>query len=58
MLDNKEVTVYTDFEGNFTIQNVLEGEHTLSFSLITYDNKEITFNPKENTTLEVELQEK
>ena len=39
ILDNKETTVYTDFEGNFTIDNVLAGEHTLSFSLITYDGK-------------------
>ena len=35
MLDNKQLIVYTDFEGNFTIDNVLEGEHTLSFSLIS-----------------------
>ena len=58
MLDNKEVVVYTDFEGNFTLQNVIEGEHTLSFSLIAYDNKQIIFNPKDNTQLEVELKEK
>ncbi|MCO6500953.1 MAG: carboxypeptidase-like regulatory domain-containing protein [Vicingus serpentipes] len=58
MLDNKEVIVYTDFEGNFTLQNVIEGEHTLSFSLIAYDDKQITFNTKEASTLEVELKEK
>ena len=58
ILDNKEIIVYTDFEGNFTIDNVLAGEHTLSFSLITYDNKLITFNPSTNNKLEVELKTK
>lgn len=58
MLDNKEVIVYTDFEGNFTINNVLEGEHTISLSLVTYDNKKIVINPKENNQLTIELESK
>jgi hypothetical protein len=58
MLDNQELTVYTDFEGNFTIDNVLEGEHTLSFSLVTYDNKVVTINPSRDKKVEVELIEK
>lgn len=58
MLDNQEMIVYTDFEGNFTINNVVEGEHTLSFSLITYNNKVITFNPTSGNKVEVELEEK
>jgi len=58
ILDNKETTVYTDFEGNFTIDNVLAGEHTLSFSLITYDSKKITFNPSKNNNLNISLKEK
>ena len=58
MLDGKEVIVYTDFEGNFTIENVLAGEHTISLSLITYNNKVITFNPSENNKLEIGLETK
>ena len=58
MLDNKEIVVYTDFDGNFVLENITPGEHTLSFSLITYDNKLITFNPINNSSLEVELETK
>jgi hypothetical protein len=58
ILDNQELTVYTDFDGNFTIDNVLEGEHTLSFSYVTYDNKIITINPSGASKVEVELTEK
>lgn len=58
MLDNQELTVYTDFEGNFTIENVLEGEHTLSFSLVTYNNKEVVINPSRTNKVEVQLTEK
>lgn len=58
LLDGKETVVYTDFDGNFTIENVLAGEHTISFSLITYNNKEISFDPSKENNLEVELQTK
>jgi len=58
ILDGKETVVYTDFDGNFTIDNVLAGEHTISVSLVTYNNKEITFNPTNNNTLNIELETK
>ena len=58
LLDGKETVVYTDFDGNFTIENVLAGEHTISFSLITYNNKEVKFNPAKENSLEVELETK
>ena len=58
VLDGKERIVYTDFEGNFTLDNVVAGKHTISLSLITYNNKEITFNPAELSNLEIELKEK
>ena len=58
MLDGKEIIVYTDFDGNFTLENVLPGEHTVSFSLITYNNKEIKFNPANNNTLEIKMETK
>ena len=58
ILDGKEVVVYTDFDGNFTINNVLAGEHTMALILITYNNKVITFNPKSNKQLEIVLDAK
>jgi hypothetical protein len=58
LLDGKETVIYTDFDGNFTIDNVLAGEHTISFSLITYNNKEVTFNPAKENSLAVELETK
>lgn len=58
ILDGKETVVYTDFDGNFTLENIVEGEHTISFSLITYENKEVTLNLKEVSNLEVELKTK
>ena len=58
LLDGKETVVYTDFDGNFTIDNVLAGEHTVSFSLITYNNKDVIFNPANESSLEVELETK
>ena len=57
-LDGKETTVYTDFDGNFTINNVVEGEHKIAFSLITYKNKEVVLNTKSNEKITVELNEK
>ena len=58
LLDGKEAVIYTDFDGNFTLENVLAGEHTISFSLITYNNKEVTFNPAKENNLEIELETK
>lgn len=58
ILDGKETTVYTDFDGNFTINDVLEGNHTLSFSLVAHNNKVVNVNPSRNNSLQIELQEK
>lgn len=58
LLDGKETVIYTDFDGNFTLENLLAGEHTISFSLITYNNKEVTFNPSKENNLEIELETK
>lgn len=57
-LDGNETTVYTDFDGNFTINNVVEGEHKVTFSLITYKNKEVVLNTKSSEKIRVELNEK
>jgi hypothetical protein len=58
LLDGKETTVYTDFDGNFTLENVVQGQHTVSFSLITYENKAIVINANNNDSVTVELEEK
>ena len=58
LLDGKETTVYTDFDGNFTLDNVVEGEHTVSFSLITYENKEVKLKTNSNESVTIELEEK
>jgi len=58
ILDGKEVVVYTDFDGNFKLENILSGEHTISLSLITYNNKVITFDTKATSPLEIVLDAK
>lgn len=58
MLDHEEVEVYTDFDGNFTIDNVLEGDHVISFSMVAYDDKEVKVNPRKDSNLKVELEAK
>ncbi len=55
MLNNKEVTVYTDFDGNFTIQNVKEGTNQISFSMVAYGSKKVSINPAETNNIEVKL---
>lgn len=58
MLDNEEMTVYTDFDGNFTINNLLPGKHTVSFSMVAYDSKVVTIDPQEENNLSVRLYSK
>lgn len=55
ILNNEEVTVYTDFDGNFTINNVREGKNQITFSMVTYGSKSITVNPTETNNLQVKL---
>jgi hypothetical protein len=55
ILDNKEIIVYTDFDGNFTIENVRAGEHKISFSLVAYKNKEVTVNSINTDQLVINL---
>ena len=44
-LDNQ--TVYTDFDGNFEIANVVLGTHKISSSLISYNETTVEINCKE-----------
>lgn len=55
ILNNEEVTVYTDFDGNFTINNVKEGINEITFSIVSYGSKIITVNPTETNNLQVKL---
>jgi len=55
VLDNKEIVVYTDFEGNFSINNVLEGDHVISFSMVAYDTEIIKINPKNRQNINIKL---
>lgn len=57
-VDGEDRIVYTDLDGNFILNGIVEGEHTISFSMVTYDNKEIVFNPKSGENLIVELKAK
>lgn len=55
ILDGKEVVVYTDMDGNFKINNVKEGNHTLSFDMLSYEEKTIVVNPTLDQNLIVKL---
>ena len=50
-----ERVFYTDLDGNFTIDNLTIGEHRISFSLISYNSKEVTFNPAKENILNIKL---
>lgn len=58
MIDGVESTVYTDFDGNFTINDVPVGVHTVSFSLVAYESKSLEIDLTKNTSLEVVLNSK
>ncbi len=56
VVDNKVQTVYTDFDGNFIIENIPVGVHTVTFSLVAYENKTVEVDLNSENTLEVKLQ--
>lgn len=58
MIDNKETIVYTDFDGNFTINNLPVGVHTISFSMVAYQNKEVKIDLLKENQVEVILESK
>lgn len=53
-----ERVVYTDLDGNFTMEDVARGEHRISFSLISYNTKEVTFNTNSDDFLNIKLKTK
>ncbi|MBI2279747.1 MAG: carboxypeptidase-like regulatory domain-containing protein [Bacteroidetes bacterium] len=58
MVDNVPTTVYTDFDGNFFINNLTIGKHTLSFSLVAYESKVIEIDVTASQNIEVKLDSK
>ncbi len=57
-LDGTDKKVFTDFDGNFTIEEITPGEYTISCSLISYKNNEIKIdlNKECEKQLKVELE--
>ena len=47
-LNDLNQTVYTDFDGNFEISNVVPGTYKISSSLISYNETTVEINCKEN----------
>lgn len=58
MVDNIPTTVYTDFDGNFILTNLTQGKHTISFSMVAYENKVIEIDLTESQNIEVKLDSK
>lgn len=58
MVDNIPTTVYTDFEGNFLLNNLTQGKHTFSFSMVAYENKIIEIDLTELQHIEIKLDSK
>ncbi|MCB9360357.1 MAG: carboxypeptidase-like regulatory domain-containing protein [Flavobacteriales bacterium] len=57
-IDNKETVVYTDFDGNFSLENVPVGVHKIELSLITYQNKEVEIDLTQESEIEIKLEAK
>ena len=55
VLDDKETIVYTDFDGNFTIENLRGDKHILSLSYVAYNNKEVLITPNASNELVISL---
>jgi len=58
MVENKEIIVYTDFEGNFTLDNLRGDKQTISFSLVAYDTKQVVVNANASEELLIKLYSK
>lgn len=57
-IDNSETVVYTDFDGNFTINNVSLGVHSIQISSVAYENKTVTLDLSKENNLEIKLYSK
>ncbi|TXB64749.1 carboxypeptidase-like regulatory domain-containing protein [Vicingus serpentipes] len=57
-IDNQETVVYTDFDGNFSLENIPVGTHKIELSLITYKNKEVSVDLSQENKIEIKLEAK
>ena len=55
-LEGKSSVCFTDFEGNFVIQDVEPGTHELSATMVSYKNETVKVNPKNNNNLSVYIE--
>lgn len=59
-LENLKTTVYTDFEGSFSLPNVPRAENTIEISMVSYEEMKAHINLKEfnKEILSIQLQSK
>ena len=50
-----EKTQYTDFDGNFTFNEIEAGEYVIETSYVSYDNKKVEVKANPNTEVKIEL---
>jgi hypothetical protein len=58
-LPGLNLTVYSDFDGNFSFNNVFPGKYDLSASMLTYQNvkkEKFLVNKGKNNYLKIELE--
>lgn len=55
IIEGTSLGAATDFDGNFIIRSIPEGQHFLEVSYIGYNSKTIEVNVVENRTLEIEI---
>lgn len=57
MVEGTENTVYTDFDGNFSISNIKPGEYNIVASFISYKKSLVEdFNADGSKSVEIKLQ--
>jgi hypothetical protein len=50
--------VYTDFDGNFTVNNISKGKYEVRVSMISYQDQVITIDPNKQKSLEIQLSQR
>jgi len=54
-LDKSDNVVYTDFDGNFEIKNIVPGDHKIKSTLISYSDTSIIVDCMSTNTVEIAL---
>lgn len=47
--------IYTDFDGNFEVTNICDGKCEMSLNMISYRNKTIVVDTKNNVDIRIEM---